>query len=173
MKYIGIILLIVVGLSVNASWANFKQFVRPVADNVTVTNKVNKLLAETKYSQQDERVIAMTIDHVKKLQTHEQQHRRMYENLVGIPYKEAIVAVNPAAVSAKASSRSKANLVNKYVVSMVFITSTDRYAVVGGRFIHEGDILKGKDTVKLIEAGQITVLQNGKLNTVAVSGAKL
>lgn len=177
MKYLGIILLIVVGLSMNLSWANFKKYAGPSTSShsAELQSDINDLLKQTHFTEQNELEIVRMEQQLKSLQYKEEAGRQMYINLVAVPYDKAVIArsTSERIKKTKVKFKAKKKPENKYVVSMVFVTSTDRYAVVDGRFMREGEILKGKDKIKDITAGQITVIQNGKIRTMKVSGTTL
>ena len=172
MKYIGVVLLVLVGLLVNSSWDYFQSFIRPANASVAVEGTIIEMLKQTRVTAEDKNSIKIVAESIKKLQQQEFKASDSYSNLVGLP---VINGVELPVYTAKVEPVSRPQYIsyNKYEVSMVVVTPTKRYAVVDGRFVKEGDTLSGKDKLQKISVGKISVLQHGKLNTIAVSGAKL
>lgn len=172
MKYIGLMLLVLTGFLVNSSWSYFQSFTDPAHSGVAVQSTIKNMLKQTQLTTQEKTSVVVTAENIKNLQQQELKHGENYSELVGLSYHDEII--QPVKItSVKSVSKAMNKYYNKYTVSMVVITPTDRYAVVDGRFAHEGEILKDKDMLKTISVGKISVLQQGKLNTITVSGAKL
>lgn len=171
MKYIGLVLLIVVGLSVNGSWNSFQSYNRLYTKNIAVENTLKKLLMQTKFKAKDETNVIIAAENVKNLQQQKLKFGETFSKLVGLPYEGASAQLSTNSTIVVSENANRKHF-NKYYVSMVIITPTDRYAVVDGRFVREGDVLIGDDKIKKISQGKIAVLQHdGKINTIKVSGS--
>ncbi|MCK9175619.1 MAG: hypothetical protein M0O96_10135 [Desulforhopalus sp.] len=91
---------------------------------------------------------------------------RDYANLIDIPPQKA---VSQERVTPEISKARNPNVsLHKYQTRMVFISSIDRYAVVDGYFVREGDLLPDNSKVVKISQGKVLIKKSGVLQTAVV-----
>jgi hypothetical protein len=164
-------MLTVVYLSVDDNWNSFQPYNRLDTKNIAVENTLKKLLMQTKLKAKDEANAIIAAENVKNLQQQKLKFGVTSSKLLGLPYEDASAQLSTKSTIVASENANTKNF-NKYYVSMVIITPTERYAVVDGRFVREGDVLMGDDKIKKISQGKIAVLQyDGKVNTINVSGS--
>ncbi len=79
-----------------------------------------------------------------------------------VPEKTTLIATKSSRVLTAAQIRAiRINTLRRHRVSMCYVSSQTRYAVVDGKFVREGDRLSGGVYVKNIEMGRVRLSLNG------------
>lgn len=87
-------------------------------------------------------------------------------NLISLPIVAKTEEQEPVAAPVKRRTPKKF----KYSVTMVYVSPTDKYAVIDGDFAREGETLTNGAKVISISKGTVVLLKQGVKQTVRISG---
>ncbi|MFK5986068.1 MAG: hypothetical protein QM479_11670 [Pseudomonadota bacterium] len=178
MKYSGLLLLLIIGLSISYSWQQAARSIKvPRADN---NAQISNLLEIIKVDENKLLLINQASEKIKEL-SQKKYPTQQLDNLIAMPYAtplesatenhRAIDKETHSNIEKPVKSKTTVTAVYNYAVSMVFISQTSRYAVVNKKFVREGDNLLGGAKVVSISAGELTIKQYGKYRKLIVAGS--
>jgi len=155
-KYRGIGILLLALLIIAGTLRMFLQLRGDALQHPPVDSLVRSLMARIAVDDASRNTL-------KKATETLQQARRVPESIgdtpdiIGLPPASSVATVQRP----EKTERRKARRFRHHVVSMVYIGSKERYAVVDGRFCTKGTRLRSGDRVRRIRPGSVLVSQQG------------